>query len=321
MPTRYSYFYLKTRLSIEVSRLHIFNRVPKIAYYLLAVLTVFISSPSKFILGWNDGNGAVLGIIPLFIIEEMEGVLRPLMSRKKSIVLLTFIGLFFLFYVLINDRNFSSTLTSWAVASGLNASVAGFSFVQAVLFSSLSFLLLAFMFFDVEKPVLPFLYMSSLTMFLLFDSLLPYDEIGPLQYAVAPTLQFVAMIMNSLGVGNASAYGNLLRLSNSTGVTTLAVYWPSAGVQGIIIALLVTLVFCWKIKVNLRRIALYCVLSVFGSYLVNVARIIILSLYVMQDLSDTQAFERFHSSIGDVIFFPWVIFLIYYIYKRETLKE
>jgi Transmembrane exosortase (Exosortase_EpsH). len=209
-------------------------------------------------------------------------------------------------------------LISLATSLGSEIAVADYSWVQAIIYLTSAIVVTLLSILSGKRIVLPSIYTFALMLFLTLDTFFPYNEIGVLQYWVNPVLQFSASLINWLGVAHAYAYENLLRLANSTGYTTLAVYWPSAGVQGIIIAMLIVAGFSIKMNIKTSRKILYLMSALFVSYLANSLRIIVLSLYVLQDISNVNAFERFHSFIGDLVFFPWLALLMLLIYRREV---
>ncbi len=155
--------------------------------------------------------------------------------------------------------------------------------------------------------------------FLFIDVLLPENTLGPFGYVVPPVLQLVAGALDLFAPGAAHSQGNILMLQNSAGATlNLQVFWPSAGLDGIVIGLLVVFAICVKTGTGWERGALYLGLGVVGSFLVNVLRLALLAGYALSNITNPQAFQAFHSVIGELIFIPWIVAFVVLILRRES---
>jgi thaumarchaeosortase len=84
------------------------------------------------------------------------------------------------------------------------------------------------------------------------------------------------------------------------------VFWPSAGVQSIIIYSLVMLAFLLKMDIPVRRKLVYFGFGIIGTASVNVIRIISLSLFALLITTDVKQWEAFHSLAGEIMFLPWL---------------
>jgi|GEM_PF-1315370 len=289
---------------------------PVIFFFILFTIAVYLSDPSSFLESWNDGNGALIAMVPLVVVEVWGRSFDRIEKRASLAYLVVILGGLFIFLSMHTELKIA--LVSLATSLGSEIAVADYSWVQAIIYLTSAIVVTLLSILSGKRIVLPSIYTFALMLFLTLDTFFPYNEIGVLQYWVNPVLQFSASLINWLGVAHAYAYENLLRLANSTGYTTLAVYWPSAGVQGIIIAILIVAGFSIKMNIKTSRKILYLMSALFVSYLANSLRIIVLSLYVLQDISNVNAFERFHSFIGDLVFFPWLALLMLLIYRREV---
>ncbi|MEM0118589.1 MAG: exosortase/archaeosortase family protein, partial [Conexivisphaerales archaeon] len=298
-----------------------FKNPPIIFFFALFTVCVYISNPSSFLESWNDGNGALIVLVPLLILEIWGKSFDRFAGRVRVVYayLAVFLGGLSIF--LIMNTGLRVSIINSATGLGANVSIAEFSWVQAMIYLVSTAVVSLLSILSGKRVVLPSIYTSALMLFLTLDTFFPYNEIGVLQYWVNPVLQFSALVINSFGLAHAYAYENLLRLANSTGYTTLAVYWPSAGIEGMIIAVLIVAGFSMKMNVKTSRIVAYLLAALLVSYVANSLRIIVLSLYVLQDVSNLNAFERFHSFIGDAIFFPWLALLLFLIYRREVYRD
>ena len=292
---------------------------PLIFLFTLFTAAVYLSDPNGFLESWNDGNGALVALVTLLVLEVWSKSFDRIAKRAKLAYLTVILGGLFIFLSI--NTELRALLIDFATALGSDITIAEYSWVQAVVYFVSSAVVTLLSVISGKRIVLPAIYTFALTLFLVLDTFFPYNEIGILQYWVNPVLQLSASLINFLGLAHAYAYENLLRLVNSTGYTTLAVYWPSAGIQGIIIAILVVSGFSFKLKVKGSRKIAYILAALVISYAANSLRIVVLSMYVLQDISNLNAFERFHSFIGDVVFFPWLALLLFLIYRREAYRK
>jgi len=128
----------------------------------------------------------------------------------------------------------------------------------------------------------------------------------------------VAGVLDLFTPGAAHSQGNILMLQSGPNSMNLQVFWPSAGLDGIVIGLLVVLAICVKVGTGWSRGALYLILGVVGSFVVNVIRLVLLAAYAMSNITNEQAFEAFHSVVGELIFIPWIIMFVVLILRRES---
>jgi thaumarchaeosortase len=170
-----------------------------------------------------------------------------------------------------------------------------------------------------SKPrvITPFIYTVGMACFLYIDVVLPYNSLGPFQYVVPPVLGFVVLVLNAMGLGHSSAAGNILHLTTAAGSMDLQVFWPSAGLQGIVIGLLAVATISVKLDSGWRRGSIYMLIGVAGSFLVNVLRIVLLAAYAMGAINDPKGFERFHSVAGELVFIPWILIVITLVVRHE----
>jgi len=158
------------------------------------------------------------------------------------------------------------------------------------------------------------IYLAGSALILSLDAFFPYDSLGPLQIVVPAYLQIdqwiIRLIDNhiiSLGPGvPATAQGNLLVLNGLHGHFALKVFWPSAGVNSMIIYSLVMLAFLLKMDMPIRRKLVYFGLGLIGTASVNVIRIISLSLFALIITTNVAEWETFHSLAGEIMFLPWL---------------
>ena len=243
--------------------------------------------------------------------------------KVKSRVIVAYLTLLiaFLYYAASSLHVLTQPLVSFAVGFGVLPDIAQFSWTATVDYAVSSIFVLAFTYLIREsRPVIPATYTWGLTSFLFVDTVLPYDSLGPLQAFVPPMLQVVAFLVNISPFGHATTYSNILILSNASTRMSLAVFWPSAGLHGIIIAVLAVAAIAVKLSAGWRRGTFYLLGGITGSVLVNMIRITLLAFYAIGG-TGPNAFERFHSVVGELLFLPWIAAYLFLIIRHENLRR
>lgn len=291
---------------------------PKIFLISVLVLVAYASDPGSFAMAWNQGRAAMIAVIPLAMLEMGRGAFsrEPWMRARYGYMVLGVSVAYYLIWTLTSARDL---VTRFAIRQGVSPSVAPFSPVQSVDYGVTTIMLASLTLVVLRsKAVTPVLYLGGMTAFLFVDAALPYDSLGLLQFVVPSILVFVGAIVNASGLGGAFAQNNILTLTRGGGFMNLAVFWPSAGVHSIIITLLATIGLSAKLHTSANRTLAYLGLGILGSLIVNVFRISLLSLYALGNISDPEAFERFHSVAGEILFLPWIAGYLLWLVRRET---
>jgi thaumarchaeosortase len=292
---------------------------PYIAYFAILVLLAFAADPISFTRSWNEGRSAMIAIVPLVFLEEGRRSLAPLNSGRKAAVAWLTLGAAAVYYFAFAQPFAFNAIVSLGNGLGINPTIVQYSWVWGIDYAVTSVLLVSLLLLDREsKTVTPLIYTIGMASFLFIDVLLPENTLGPFGYVVPPVLQAVAGVLDVFIPGAAHSQGNILMLHNNIGSMNLQVFWPSAGLDGIVIGLLVVFAICVKAGTGWARGTLYLVIGVIGSFLVNVVRLVALAVYAMSNITNPQAFQAFHSVAGELIFIPWIIIFVVLILRRES---
>ncbi len=284
----------------------------------LVILISFLADPFSFTRAWNQGRSALLAVVPLTILEMGRRGLEPLGEKKRAILVYLILVLAAIYYIAVSLPSVVSAIEGWGVSLGVDALLAQYSWLWGIDYAITSVFIIALVFvYSKPRPLTPLIYTVGMTSFLFIDVILPYNSLGPFQAVVPPILQFVALVLNGTGLGTATAVGNILQLRNSAGSMNLQVFWPSAGLQGILIGLMVVAFVSIKLEVGWVRGLLYLLIGVVGSFVINVFRIVLLATYALGHITDPKGFEVFHSFAGDLVFIPWIIVYVLLIIRRE----
>lgn len=293
---------------------------PYIAYFAILVILAFLADPLSFTRSWNEGRSAMLAIVPLVFLETGRGSLAPLSSGRKSLLAWLTLGAAAAYYFAYAQNSAFKAVVSAGSSLGVSPTIVQFSWVWGIDYAVTSIFLVSLLLLDRgSKTITPLIYTVGMASFLFIDVLLPENTLGPFGYVVPPVLRLVAGTLDLFIPGTARAQGNVLMLQNHAGDTlNLQVFWPSAGLDGIVIGLLVVFAICVKAGTGWTRGAAYLLLGVLGSFLVNVLRLALLAAYAMSNITNPQAFQAFHSVIGELIFIPWIIAFVVLILRRES---
>lgn len=308
--------------SLAVKLAETLERTPAIFYFVILVLLAFVAEPNSFARDWNEGRSALLVIVPLALMEMGRSSLLPLLPARKSIKGYAVLAVAGTYYFLFSLNAIRANIVSIGVMVGTNPVVAPYSWVWALDYGATSiFLAGIILLIRGQRVITPLIYTLGMASFLFFDAVFPYSSLGPFVYVIPFTLKIVAAMVNLFHMGTVIATGNILTLQNAEGTMSLEAFWPSAGLEGIVIGLLAVTVVCVKIGTSWFNGGVYLLGGLVGSFLVNVLRIAMLVVYAFGDITDPRAFERFHSVAGELVFLPWIVLYIFFIIKRESRKS
>jgi len=291
---------------------------PYIGYFAVLVLLAFLADPYSFTRAWNQGRSAMLAVVPLLFLEAGRRSLAPLRGRGKALVAWLTLAVAAGFYFTISQPSVVDSIVAVGRSLSVDESVVQYSWIWGIDYTATSIFLIVLLFLDRgSRTITPLIYTVGMASFLFIDVLLPENTLGPFGHVVPPVLQVVAGMLDIFTPGAAQSQGNVLVLQNDLGTMRLQVFWPSAGLDGIVIGLLVVFAICVKTGTGWGRGLFYIVLGAIGSFLVNVLRLVVLAAYAMANITDPQGFEAFHSVAGELIFIPWIVIFVMLILRRE----
>lgn len=300
-----------------MKRLEFLTRPPALTFFILLVIAAFVAEPPSFARAWNEGRSAMLAIVPLVGLEMWKNAIKPV-ERKKALLCYSVIIVALAYYVSTSLQAIRDSLIARGVKLGVDPLIAQYSWVWGLDYAVTSaFLLALVMLLSKPRVITPLIYTVGMACFLYIDVVLPYNSLGPFQDVVPPLLGFVVLVLNATGLGYSSAAGNILHLTTPAGSMNLQVFWPSAGLQGIVIGLLAIATISVKMGSGWMRGSIYLLIGAVGSFLVNVLRIVMLAVYAMGAINDPKGFERFHSVAGELVFIPWILILIVLLVRHE----
>ena len=286
------------------------------------ILFAMIAYPDSISWSWNEGRGGYLFAL-IFVIAELVG-LKIIISKKRllSVIPLAVLTIAYLAslefglreYIIESAKPFDVQLIdSWTWMWDFVV-MAIFIVVALTIFFGKRWIRIA--------PAAP-IFLTGTAIILSLDAFFPYDTLGPLQYIVPYFVQANVWLVTALDLGTAVARDNVMFLRGDHGSMALQVFWPSAGVHSIIIFSLVIGAFMLKLNIPRNRKAVYFIIGIIGTIIVNLIRIFSLSWYALKVTTDPVAWEEYHKIAGEIMFLPWLFafILVVIVIESRRLKK
>ncbi|RNJ77533.1 MAG: thaumarchaeosortase [Nitrosopumilus sp. H8] len=283
------------------------------------ILFAAAAFPDTISWSWNEGRGGYLFAL-IFVVAELVGLQIAVSTRRLlAVVPMAAMAIAYLAsleyglrdYIIESAQHFDVQLIySWTWMWDF-VMMAAFIVVGLTIFFGKRWIRIA--------PAAP-IFLAGTAIILSLDAFFPYDTLGPLQYVVPYFVEANVWLVGALDLGTAIAHDNVMLLRGDHGSMALQVFWPSAGVHSIIIFSLVIGAFMLKMNIARRRKAIYFVIGIIGTILVNLIRIFSLSWYALKVTTDPVAWEEYHKIAGEIMFLPWLFGFILVIVLVESRR-
>jgi exosortase/archaeosortase family protein len=150
----------------------------------------------------------------------------------------------------------------------------------------------------------------------MFDTVYPFGVFKPLQAFALPTAAVAAALFDLLGYTVRlafPAYGveqSLPSLTVTVGGETasVAIAWACAGVQSLLLYVVIILVFFKRADISAFRKLAYFIIGLFGTFFVNVLRVFSIVLIMLNSGSETGM--AFHNTYGEMYSVIWILSFI-----------
>jgi thaumarchaeosortase len=164
-------------------------------------------------------------------------------------------------------------------------------------------------------------FLGVIGVFYMLDTFYPYGTLTVLQSFVPLTVSAAAYILNLLGYGtqvfSAGDNGLGLRVIGSGGKNFIAtVSWSCAGIHSLFIYSFVILLLLRGTDISLKRKIGYVLVGAFGTFFVNILRIVAILTAGVSGGSDVAV--RFHEFYGEFFFIAWMLIYLSVIFVFET---
>lgn len=283
----------------------------------LPVLVLFALAPATFQLSWAGfgklGRGGLFFVL-FFLAFELWDFRRnpqPWRNRTRNVIAAIVVVLALLYF---GEVGLAGQFTDYIYSIGKTLGAAGQvsnSWLMATDFLVLTLYLTAltvtmFGARAIRSIITPLVFSAGMFTFYCLDAFFPYGSLGPLQFWANFIVAGVALISRGLGL---PIYGlnNSLTILGTRGFFRLVVFWPSVGVQSMLIYSLVMVLLAAKLDSPLNRKLIYAAVGVAGTIFLNVLRIFFIAYYGYAYATTGQELDAFHNSIGEVLFPIWIV--------------
>jgi len=292
----------------------------------MPILFLFVIAPETFELSWAGfgklGRGGlffVLFFLGFDLLDFQKGRIEWTWKRKLSVVSTVLVAV--LYYVEVGlGQDFTNSIYAVGRLLGASGDVSN-SFLMATDYLAMSIYLtfLTVMLFSIKairQVITPIVFSLGMLLFYTLDAFFPYGSLGPLQFWANFIVAGVTFLA-SLFMLPISGFANQLTIVGVHGYYRLVVYWPSVGVQSILIYSVVMIVIAAKLHAPKHRKLIYTFVGVTGTILLNVIRIFSIAYYGYAYATSGQELDAFHNSIGEILFPIWIIMFLMLIIKIE----
>jgi exosortase/archaeosortase family protein len=150
----------------------------------------------------------------------------------------------------------------------------------------------------------------------MFDTIYPFGVFKPLQALALPTAATTAALFDLLGytvrlvfpVYVAGSYLPHLTVTMGEKTASGTIAWACAGVQSLLLYVVIILVFFKKADMSAFRKLAYFIIGLFGTFFVNVLRIF--SIFVISLNYGNEAGTYFHNTYGEMYSVIWILLFI-----------
>jgi thaumarchaeosortase len=281
------------------------------------ILLLFAVAPESFLLSWAGfgqlGRGGLFFVLFFlgFDLLSFGKEDKIQWSRNRKIAIVALVGVASVYFVEVGLgqtlTNLIYSLGKWLGASGQvsNSFLMSTDYAADTIYLTLLAITL-FSISTIRRVVVSIAFALGMLIFYLLDAFFPYGSIGPLQFWAN---FIVAAVAGLASVFRLPIYGltNHLTIFGLHGTFPLVVYWPSVGVQSILIFSLVMIVIIAKLEAPPARKAIYTMVGVAGTVCLNIVRIFSISIYGYLYATSGQQLDAFHNVIGEIIFPIWIV--------------
>ena len=290
------------------------------------ILFLFASAPQTFELSWAGfgklGRGGlffVLFFLGFDLLDFPKSKIKWSRRRKISTAIIVLVAIVY-FVEVGSGQTLPDLIYGVGRRLGATGDVSN-SFLMATDYIADSVYLTAltvvlFSVSTIRRVVTPIVFSLGMLFFYLLDAFFPYGSLGPLQFWANFIVAGVGLLAKLLGLP-IEGFTNHLNIAGVYGYYRLIVYWPSVGVQSILIYSIVMVVIAAKLDAPLVRKLIYALVGVVGTILLNVLRIFVIAYYGYAYATSGQQLDAFHNAVGEILFPIWIVLFLILIIRIE----
>jgi thaumarchaeosortase len=294
------------------------------------VLVLFALAPETFELFWSGagklGRGGLF-LVLFFLGFDLLDLPKEKIewTRKRKIVIALTVAVGVLYFIEIAPgQSLTNVIYSVGRTLGAHGDVSNpnsVSFLMATDYLALTVYLAAltpalFSKNMILRVVTPFALSLGMMVFYALDAFFPYDTLGPLQFWANFIVAAVAFLAKLFGLA-IYGFANHLNIVGLHAFCPLVVFWPSVGVQSMLIYSVVMVVLAAKLQAPRNRKLVYAAIGIAGTVFLNVIRIFSIAYYGYAYAATCNQVNDFHNVIGEILFPIWIVVFLASIIKIE----
>jgi thaumarchaeosortase len=302
--------------------------------------------PASFEATWKGRTFYLffLWLVCLELILNWDKIQEPKINRMRSVRTVLFIAVLVLptLYVIASDYfGINDALVNLATKYNVDPTLVGWVPLSTeYLVLTVFFVLIVYLGFGarcLKDFALPAIFLAAIGMMYTIDNFYPNGSFTPFQLPVPITTQLAADVLNLMGhatrIGGSPglSYGwvSVLHVIDpKTGLDIIsppiAIAWPCAGVESLIIYTITILVFLQNSAISWTRRTIYFIFGAIVTFFINVLRIVTLFTIALQygnGYDKSAQFNDFHFYYGQLYSITWIMLYPLIIMGGEFLSN
>ena len=297
--------------------------------FIPAFSILYILYPASFEATWKGRTFYLffMWLVCLELILNWDKIQKPKVNRTRSVRTVLFIAVLVLPTVYVIASNYlgiNDALVNLATKYNVDPTLVGWVPLSTeYLVLTVFFVLTVYLGFgarSLKDFALPAIFLAAIGIMYTIDNFFPNGTFTPFQLPVPITTQLAADVLNLMGhatritetTGTPDGWLSILHVIDpKTGLDIIsppiAIAWPCAGVESLIIYTITILVFLQGSTISWTRRAIYFVFGAVVTFFINVLRIVTLFTIALQYGDQSSQFNDFHFYYGQLYSITWIM--------------
>lgn len=319
---------MKAKNRQKTEKQMLLKKIAPIISFIAPFIILYYFHPDTFELTWK-GRTYYLFFMWLMSLETIiawEELKAEKMRSKLRTILFTIACMLPTFYVIISQYWLDSAIIELSFKSNIGLNTFDKSFFVNLMPLSIEYLVFTILFALIvtleyetkylQEYSISILFLGTIGMVYIIDNLHPYGRFTLFQFLVPTTANLAALFLGWMGYyANViminhpmCGYVPLLEVSTSEGFPFWAIVdWPCSGIDSLIIYTVVILIFLKKTDIPLNHRIVYFVIGAIITYILNILRIVTLSIIGLNLGGNSVEFRRFHDYYGPLYSLSWIV--------------
>lgn len=314
---------------MKETRIILMEFLPIIAF-VPAFLILYFLYPASFEATWKGRTFYLffLWLVCLELILNWDKIQGLRISKARSVRTALFTAVLALPTIYVIASNYfgiNDALVNLATKYNVDPTLVGWVPLSTeYLVLTVFFVLIIYLGFGtrcLKDFALPTIFLAAIGIMYTIDNFYPNGTFTPFQIPVPITTQLAANVLNLMGhatritetTGTPDGWLSILHVIDpKTGLDIIsppiAIAWPCAGVESLIIYTITILVFLQNSTISWTRRTIYFVFGAIVTFFINVLRIVTLFTIALQYGDQSSQFNDFHYYYGQLYSITWIMF-------------